>query len=94
MLRWSNGDPVSTPASGDDVNFALEPGCPLCLTPGRWTRKGAFLLIDCESCGQFAVERNAPFPTPLEGDALRVARIELQTLRGLGGPANRPLLRP
>jgi hypothetical protein len=91
-LRWSDGRASLGPIA--DVNFVLEPNCPLCETPGTWRREGQFLLIDCEPCGPFAVERNAPFPTPLEGGALRIARIELQTLRGLGGPEVRPLFRP
>ena len=91
MIRWSDGSPSLGPVS--DVNFVLEPNCPLCETPGRWRREGQFLLIDCEPCGPFAIDRRGPFPTPLTFEALRIARVELQTMRAAAGPTLRPLYR-
>jgi hypothetical protein len=76
-----------------DVNFVLEPVCPLCEVPARWSGGEAMLLIDCNDCGAYAIDQGGPFPTPLEGEALRIARVELETMRAIAGPGLHPIYR-
>jgi hypothetical protein len=91
-IRWHDGSPSLGPTA--DVNFPLEPACPLCEEPGRWTRVGVFVEIDCPECGAFAVDGSRAWPRRLEGEELRMTRVELATARAIAGPGLRPVVTP